>query len=105
MLPSGTDPDETEESSLLGYKKRYEVNEINLLNFGDTLLLLTDGLMEHDEGRFFPGVVEKLDIGYDVMKAANPDIVLGGGRFEDGQLFNRQMACGIVHLGCQFKSP
>lgn len=26
------------------------------------------------------------------MKAANPDIVLGGGHYEDGMLFNRQMA-------------
>ena len=26
------------------------------------------------------------------LKAAKPDIVLGGGHFEDGQLFNRQMA-------------
>ena len=26
------------------------------------------------------------------MKASNPDFVLGGGHFEDGQLFNRQMS-------------
>ncbi len=26
------------------------------------------------------------------LKAANPDIIIGGGHFEDGQLFNRQLA-------------
>jgi serine phosphatase RsbU (regulator of sigma subunit) len=60
LLPSGNDPDERVEPGILRYKKRYEVNEINLLNFGDTLLLLTDGLVEHDRGRFFPGSVERL---------------------------------------------
>jgi len=60
LLPSAHDPDERVDPGMHGYKKRFTVNEINLLNFGDTLLLLTDGLMEHDEGRFFPGVVEKL---------------------------------------------
>jgi serine phosphatase RsbU (regulator of sigma subunit) len=60
LLPSGHDPDEHVEPGLHGYKKRYAVNEINLLNFGDTLLLLTDGLADHDKGRFFPGAVERL---------------------------------------------
>ena len=43
-----------------GYKKLYEVNEINLLAYGDTLLLMTDGLAEHDRGRFYPEAVEQL---------------------------------------------
>lgn len=60
LLPSGYDPDEAVEPGMHGYKKRYEVNEINLLAAGDTLLLLTDGLAEHDRGRFFPGTVERL---------------------------------------------
>jgi serine phosphatase RsbU (regulator of sigma subunit) len=60
MLPSGADPDETEEASLLGYKKRYEVNEINLLNVGDILLLYTDGFSEHDGGRLFSERLEPL---------------------------------------------
>jgi len=60
LLPSGHDPDEVVEPGMRGYKKSYEINEISLLNFGDTLLLLTDGLAEHDRGRFFPEVVEQL---------------------------------------------
>ena len=60
LLPSGHDPDEHVEPGMRGYKKRYEINEINLLNFGDTLLLLTDGLAEHDQGGFFPTAVEQL---------------------------------------------
>jgi len=60
LFPSGSDPDERVEPGIRGYKKRYEVNEINLLSVGDTLLLLTDGLAEHDRGRFFPGSVERL---------------------------------------------
>jgi len=60
MLPSSIDPDESEETSLLGYKKRYEVNEINLLNVGDILLLYTDGFSEHDGGRFYSERLEPL---------------------------------------------
>ena len=60
MLPSSTDPDEQIKPGIRGYKKRYTVNEINLLVAGDVLLLLTDGLAEHDKGRFFPGKVEQL---------------------------------------------
>jgi len=60
MLPSGADPDGREERASTPYKKRYEINEINLLAVGDILLLHTDGLSEHDDGRFFPGRVESL---------------------------------------------
>ncbi|MCF8110443.1 MAG: amino acid ABC transporter substrate-binding protein [Desulfobacteraceae bacterium] len=34
------------------------------------------------------------------MKAAKPDFVLGGGHFEDGQLFNRQMADLNINVDC-----
>jgi serine phosphatase RsbU (regulator of sigma subunit) len=60
MFPSSTDPDDRVHPSLHGYKRRYEVNEINLLNVGDIVLLHTDGLTEHDKGRFFPDAVERL---------------------------------------------
>jgi serine phosphatase RsbU (regulator of sigma subunit) len=60
LLPSAHDPDEQVEPGMHGYKRRFTVNEINLLNFGDTLLLLTDGLTDHDDGRFFPDAVERL---------------------------------------------
>lgn len=60
LFPSDDDPDEHIEPGVPGYKKRFEVNEIDLLAIGDTLLICTDGLTEHDGGRFFPGAVEHL---------------------------------------------
>jgi serine phosphatase RsbU (regulator of sigma subunit) len=60
MLPSSTDPDDRLHPSLHGYQKRYEVNEINLLAFGDILLLHTDGLAEHAGGDYFPHRLEQL---------------------------------------------
>lgn len=60
MLPSSADLDDRAYPSLHGYKKRYEVNEINLLAVGDFLLLHTDGLTEHAEGQYFPEKLEKL---------------------------------------------
>ncbi len=60
MLASSADPDDRVHPSLYAYKKLYEVNEINLLAVGDTLLLHTDGLSEHGRGRYFPERLEKL---------------------------------------------
>ena len=60
MLPSSSDPDDRVYSSLYAYKKRYAVNEIDLLSPGDILLLHTDGLTEHDGGRFFSGELEPM---------------------------------------------
>jgi serine phosphatase RsbU (regulator of sigma subunit) len=39
----------------LGYKKKYQVNEINLMGEGDIMLIYTDGLSEYrnDRGEFF----------------------------------------------------
>lgn len=59
LLPPSNDLDEAAETSLEG-KKSYEVNEISLLARGDILLLFTDGLAEHDRGRFYPARVEEL---------------------------------------------
>jgi serine phosphatase RsbU (regulator of sigma subunit) len=59
LLPSGSEQDGAN-PKLERYKKRYEVNEINLLNVGDILLLYTDGLSEHAEMTYFPGSVERL---------------------------------------------
>jgi len=58
IFPSNADPDETVEPGQLGFKSRYTVNEIDLLAAGDVLLLYTDGLSEHGEGRYFPAEVE-----------------------------------------------
>lgn len=60
LLPSGTHADDRRVPGLYGYTRRYEVNEINLLAVGDILLLHTDGLSEHDEGRFFPARTEQI---------------------------------------------
>lgn len=60
LLPSSTDPEDRRQPSLTGYKKRYEVNEINLLNAGDLLLLYTDGLSEHADGTYFETSLEPL---------------------------------------------
>jgi branched-chain amino acid transport system substrate-binding protein len=42
--------------------------------------------------RTYPKGVTDLTPLLTALKAAKPDLVLGGGHFEDGQLFNRQMA-------------
>ena len=42
--------------------------------------------------RTYPKGVTDLTPLLSAMKASDPDFVLGGGHFEDGQLFNRQMA-------------
>ena len=59
MLPSGGF-DERRHPSLHGRKKLYEVNEIDLLAGGDILLLYTDGLGEHGNGKYFPGELQRL---------------------------------------------
>jgi serine phosphatase RsbU (regulator of sigma subunit) len=57
-LPSVDDRDPGE-GSHLGYKKRYTVNELHLLGPGDLMVLCTDGLADHDEGRFLAGDLER----------------------------------------------
>jgi branched-chain amino acid transport system substrate-binding protein len=42
--------------------------------------------------RTYPKGVTDLTPLLSALKATNPDFILGGGHFEDGQLFNRQMA-------------
>jgi len=58
IFPSNADLDENVEPGQLGFKSRYSVNEIDLLAAGDVLLLYTDGLSEHGEGKYFPAEVE-----------------------------------------------
>jgi serine phosphatase RsbU (regulator of sigma subunit) len=55
-MPSKTDPDRARESSVLGYKDKYTINEIRLVMPGDILVLYTDGLKEHENGEagYFP---------------------------------------------------
>lgn len=47
MFPSEEDIDKKRHISLLGYKEKYTINEINLMGSGDIIILYTDGLSEH----------------------------------------------------------
>jgi len=55
-MPSYEDIDRRTYQPVLGFKEKYEVNEINLMGSGDILILLSDGLSEHSRGEaaFFP---------------------------------------------------
>lgn len=61
-LPSGDDIDRRNNRSVLGYKDPYRVNELDLIGSGDTMLLYTDGLLEHTRGDedYFPTHLEKV---------------------------------------------
>ena len=52
MFASNADADERVDPGPLGYKRPYEVNEVELLEAGDLLLLYTDGFAEHGEERY-----------------------------------------------------
>ena len=67
--PLGTHPPEYHvdhkriRSNVLGYKKKYKVNEINLMGSGDIMVIFTDGLSEYFnelEEPFFAGMEELL---------------------------------------------
>ncbi|MCP4217875.1 MAG: serine/threonine-protein phosphatase, partial [bacterium] len=69
-LPPKDDIDPGRHFSRLGYKKKYSVNQINLMGTGDILLLYTDGFSEHspDMETFFlkhrlEGVLQKIKHG------------------------------------------
>lgn len=61
-LPSKEDIDSNRNVSLLGYKKKYNVRQIDLTVKGDILLLYSDGLSEHNiddmESLYFPHRLE-----------------------------------------------
>jgi len=61
MFPSKEDIDKKLHISLLGYKEKYTINELNLMGSGDIILLYTDGLSEHQNNRetYFPFVLEE----------------------------------------------
>ncbi len=60
-IPSKDDVDYRMNINRVGYKKKYGVEEIRIENKGDMLLLLTDGLIEHEsESFFFPKKVEEI---------------------------------------------
>lgn len=61
-MPSSDDIDRRTMTPPLGFKERYEVNEISLMGGGDILVLFTDGLSEHSNGRtdYFPSRLESI---------------------------------------------
>jgi hypothetical protein len=61
MFPSESDIDGARNLESFAYKPRYTVNEVNLMSPGDILLLLTDGIADHqrETGQtFVPEVLE-----------------------------------------------
>ncbi|MCP3981566.1 MAG: serine/threonine-protein phosphatase [bacterium] len=58
LLPSGTDPDDRQGRPEQEVRRLDQLNRIDLLSRGDTLLLYTDGLSEHADGTFFPAGAE-----------------------------------------------
>jgi serine phosphatase RsbU (regulator of sigma subunit) len=62
MFPSEDDVDLARNLGALHYKPRYAVNEVNLMAPGDILLLMTDGLAEHERGTesFVPSRLESV---------------------------------------------
>jgi serine phosphatase RsbU (regulator of sigma subunit) len=59
-LPSEVDIDGTSIRSILGYKKRYSINMLNVMGYGDILMLYTDGFSEQNNGQL-NYVEEKLE--------------------------------------------
>lgn len=61
-LPSQEDIDRQAVRSVLGFKKKYEINEWKLMGPGDILLLFTDGLSDHCRGDddYFPDRLEDM---------------------------------------------
>lgn len=61
MFPTETDVNERLDNEPLVYKKKYTVNEVNLMAPGDILLLATDGLFEHSDGQvdFVPNQLQE----------------------------------------------
>ena len=59
-LPSQEDIDRKANRSVLGFKEKYEINEITLMGSGDIMVLYTDGLSEHCRGDedYFPEHLE-----------------------------------------------
>lgn len=63
IQPSKKDIDVTTNESLIGFKKAYRVNKIDLMSEGDILILYTDGLSELENSKsepFFPAHLEEI---------------------------------------------
>ncbi len=63
VLPSRKDIDATKHKSIIGYKKEYQVSNIELIGEGDILLLYSDGLTDLENNKnqfFFPDRLKKI---------------------------------------------
>ena len=60
-IPSEQDIDRARTESVLGFKSRYELNEWELMGTGDIMLLMSDGVTEHERGGepYFPDRLKK----------------------------------------------
>ena len=67
LQPAEDHADASHYERTLGYKKRYTVNELNLMGQGDVLLLYTDGLFDP----FSPFTREKLEKAVSRAKGGN----------------------------------
>ena len=89
IQPSLNVVDRNTSESVFGFKEQYEVNEWALLGAGDILVLHTDGLSEHGDGRFFPGRVEQRirevkDLGArEIYEAIHADVLAFGPPSDD----------------------
>jgi serine phosphatase RsbU (regulator of sigma subunit) len=59
-MPSAVDIDRSTSETVLGFKDKYEVNEISLMGSGDIMILYSDGLSEFSDGtkEYFPEILE-----------------------------------------------
>ena len=60
MFASNAYMDELVDPGPLGYKRPYEISEVDLLEAGDLLLLYTDGFSEHGGERYLPERAESV---------------------------------------------
>jgi serine phosphatase RsbU (regulator of sigma subunit) len=91
MMPSLDTIDRTTDTSALGFKEDYELNEWWLMGAGDILLMYTDGLSEHRVrgGSYFPGALEqrlrevKDESARGIFEAIRADVLAFGPRSDD----------------------
>jgi len=90
-MPSSDDIDRRTTETVLGFKEKYEVNEISLMGSGDIMLLYTDGFSELSDGtsEYFPDLLEdKLREVKDlsaqgIFEAVQQDLLSFGVPFDD----------------------
>jgi len=90
-MPSSDDIDRRTTETVLGFKDKYEVNEIALMGSGDIMLLYTDGFSELSDGtrEYFPDLLEaklrevKDQSAQGIFEAVQQDLLNFGVPFDD----------------------